>query len=132
MRRAECELETFDDRMLRDIGIGPSEIRWVVGNGRELLDGRVPARTLGKAKTRVPPRRHRRDHAALEYAPPAADCTQGDLRPFCCLHSDDARAWHCARRQQASAEVRCDGLHATTLTPCPQPILQAKVRKHRT
>ena len=34
IRRAECDLETFDDRMLRDIGIGRSEIRWVVRNGR--------------------------------------------------------------------------------------------------
>ena len=34
IRRAECDLETFDDRMLRDIGIGRSEIRWVVRSGR--------------------------------------------------------------------------------------------------
>jgi uncharacterized protein YjiS (DUF1127 family) len=34
LRRAERDLETFDDRMLRDIGIGRSEIRRVVRNGR--------------------------------------------------------------------------------------------------
>src|SRR5215468_7639689 len=32
IRRAECDLEAFDDRMLRDIGIGRSEIRSVVRN----------------------------------------------------------------------------------------------------
>ena len=34
IRRAERDLDTFDDRMLRDIGIGRSEIWWVVRNGR--------------------------------------------------------------------------------------------------
>ena len=34
LRRAERELETFDDHMLRDIGIGRSEIGHVVRNGR--------------------------------------------------------------------------------------------------
>ena len=34
LRRAERDLETFDDRMLRDIGIGRSEIRHAVRRGR--------------------------------------------------------------------------------------------------
>lgn len=35
LRRAERDLETFDDRMLRDIGIGRSEISRVVRKGRD-------------------------------------------------------------------------------------------------
>lgn len=51
VRAAERQLQSFDDRMLGDMGIGRSEIGWAVRNGRAMY-----ARRPSRPAPRRPPR----------------------------------------------------------------------------